>query len=74
MAALIRVSIDAYKKKAKLDISKNPGITATLYNLGNPEARAVRHARSGRRYPRENYYGWFVNKHEKELREIVKKW
>ncbi len=31
MAASIRRSIDAYKKIAGVDISKNPGLTATLY-------------------------------------------
>lgn len=74
MAASIRTAIDAYKDIASRDISKNPGITATLYNLGNPDVRASAFKRSGRKYPRENYYGWFVNKHEKELREIVKAW
>lgn len=74
MAASIRTSIDAYKNIASRDISKNPGITATLYNLGNPDVRASAFKRSGRKYPRENYYGWFVNKNEKELREIVEAW
>ena len=35
MAASIRISIDLYKSIAHVDISKNPGITATLYNIGN---------------------------------------
>lgn len=74
MAASIRTSIDYYKTTGKVDISKNPGITATLYNLGNPDSRAAAFKRSGRKYPRENYYGWFVNKHEKELRAIIEKW
>lgn len=74
MAASIHTAIDAYKKTGRVDISKNPGITATLYNLGNPDIRAAKFKRSGRKYPRENYYGWFVNKHEKELRAIVEKW
>ncbi len=34
MAALIRKSIDEYRSVAGMDISKNPGITATLYNVG----------------------------------------
>jgi hypothetical protein len=74
MAASIRVSIDEYKKAGRVDISKNPGLTATLYNLGKPDERARKFRRSGRKYPRENYYGWFVNKHEKELRSIIAKW
>lgn len=79
VAAIIRSSIDAYKSKAKMDISENPGVTATLFNLGNPYGRASRlykrnisQLRGGGRlsYPRENYYGWFVNSKEEELRQI----
>ena len=38
--ATLKKSIDAYAEIAGFDISQNPGITATLYNVGNPEARA----------------------------------
>jgi hypothetical protein len=34
MAAIIRHAIDSYRDIAGMDISENPGITATLYNLG----------------------------------------
>ncbi|TGV48409.1 DUF1402 family protein, partial [Mesorhizobium sp. M2D.F.Ca.ET.160.01.1.1] len=40
VAATIRKSIDAYRNIASFDISRNPGLTATLYNVGNPEQRA----------------------------------
>ena len=40
VAAALKKSIDAYSQIAGFDISQNPGITATLYNVGNPEARA----------------------------------
>ncbi|TIL43222.1 MAG: DUF1402 family protein, partial [Mesorhizobium sp.] len=40
VAATIRKSIDAYQSIAGFDISGNPGITSTLYNVGNPEQRA----------------------------------
>ncbi|TKD03472.1 MAG: DUF1402 family protein, partial [Mesorhizobium sp.] len=40
VAATIRKSIDAYQSIAGFDISDNPGITSTLYNVGNPEQRA----------------------------------
>ena len=40
VAAALKKSIDAYRQIAGFDISQNPGITATLYNVGNPEARA----------------------------------
>ena len=42
MAAVIRNSIDVYARTAGVDISGNPGITATLYNLGKVEQRAPR--------------------------------
>ena len=68
VAATIRSSIDAYRA-AGFDISGNPGITATLYNLGNPAARAAATRAKGR-VPRENYYGWLVNEKEAELRAL----
>ncbi len=79
VAATIRKSIDAYRDIADFDISKNPGITATLYNVGNPEARARalnaenrKRAAQGQaaRLPQENYYGWFVNDRLDELKEL----
>ncbi|BCJ90686.1 hypothetical protein IZ6_14210 [Terrihabitans soli] len=70
MAASIHSSIEDYKTIARLDISKNPGITATLYNIGGSEERArTLRARGG--LPEENYFGWFVNSKIKELRALV---
>lgn len=80
MAASIANSIDAYKNLAGFDISGNPGITATLYNVGNASRRAAdlaaenekRRKRGQKpRPPTENYYGWLVNEHEDELRDII---
>lgn len=76
MAAAIRSDIDDYRSIAGFDISGNPGITATLYNVGEATARARKLARingrkGGKRLPEENYYGWLVNAHEDELREII---
>ena len=75
MAASIRQSIDAYKKVAGVDISKNPGITATLYNVGNPFARAAaykaRRTSGGGQWPEENYYGWLVNDKLAELKGLL---
>ena len=68
VAATIRASIDAYAAKG-YDISNNPGITATLYNLGRPHARAAATRAKGA-LPRENYYGWLVNEKEAELRAL----
>ena len=74
MAASIRHSIDAYKSIAGMDISDNPGITSTLYNVGNPDQRAAALAARNKggavQWPEENYYGWLVNDKIDELRAI----
>jgi hypothetical protein len=79
VAATLRKSIDAYRRIAGFDISGNPGITATLYNVGDPEGRAralkaenaARASRGeARRLPEENYYGWLVNDKLDELRGL----
>ncbi|TAN09557.1 MAG: DUF1402 family protein [Rhizobiaceae bacterium] len=70
IAAILRKAIDAYRTIAGFDISQNPGITATLYNVGNPVGRAealkrenAERAARGEapKLPEENYYGWLVN-------------
>ncbi len=79
MAAVLRHAIDAYKAIAGFDISRNPGVTATLYNLGNVTARAralrannAKRRAAGKkpRLPQENYYGWLVNEKERDLRAL----
>lgn len=79
VAAVLKTSIDAYHKIAGFDISKNPGITATLYNIGNPEQRAQTLAAENRkrrsagqapRLPQENYYGWLINDRQAELQKL----
>ena len=80
MAAVIRTSIDAYQDIAGFDISNNPGLTATLYNLGDVRnrARTLATKNTSRRasgksiiLPMENYYGWLVNEKEAELRSLL---
>lgn len=80
MAAIIRYAIDNYRISAHFDISKNPGITATLYNLGHTSSRARRLYRSnlkrlqrgqGLDLPDVNYYGWLINDKEDELRSLL---
>ncbi|WP_434064185.1 DUF1402 family protein [Pararhizobium gei] len=75
MAASIRQSIDAYKSIAGVDISGNPGITATLYNIGNPDQRAAAFAAKSSdgsaQWPEENYYGWLVNAKLAELKALL---
>ncbi|MBZ3693813.1 DUF1402 family protein [Phyllobacterium calauticae] len=79
MAATIRESIDVYRRVADFDISKNPGITATLYNTGGADARARALAKTnaGRaatgqppQLPEENYYGWLVNNKLDQLKAL----
>jgi Protein of unknown function (DUF1402) len=79
MAATIVDSIDTYKKIAGVDISKNPGLTATLYNLGDPSARAETLANENKqlsqegkaeKLPQENYYGWLVNDKIEDLKAL----
>lgn len=72
MAASIRMSIEEYRKIAGVDISKNPGITATLYNVGNPRERAYElKARGAGVLPEENYYGWLINDKLAELQGLL---
>ncbi len=70
MAAVIRISIDAYAAIAGYDISTNPGITSTLYNLGDVRQRAAA-LKKRKGVPEENYYGWLVNDKLSELQALV---
>lgn len=79
VAATIKYSIDSYKSIAGFDISKNPGITATLYNVGDPRARAsalkaenAKRKKAGKaaKLPEENYYGWLVNDKIDDLKAL----
>ncbi len=61
VAAALRKSIDSYAEIAGFDISQNPGITATLYNIGNPDLRKpiakARKRRNARRAARPPFPG-----------------
>lgn len=79
VAATLKKAINAYLVIADFDISRNPGITATLYNTGNPEMRArilrqenAKRAAAGEepKLPEENYYGWLVNDRIADLRSL----
>ena len=75
IAAIVRDAIDAYAAPG-FDISKNPGITATLYNVGQPRRRAAELRQaiasgSNRKYPVENYYGWLINEKLDDLEGIL---
>ena len=80
VAATLKTSIDAYRDIAGFDISQNPGITATLYNVGNPGSARLRaegaKTQSAQpqgeapKLPEENYYGWLVNDKLPELQAL----
>ncbi|WP_454852975.1 DUF1402 family protein [Rhizobium binxianense] len=76
VAASIRKSIDDYREIAGMDISNNPGLTATLYNVGNSRRRAALLAARNRAsgtviWPEENYYGWLINDKLDELESLL---
>lgn len=80
MAAVLRTAINDYQTIAGFDISNNPGLTATLYNLGGTKARATALAQDNKkrsaagktpRWPQENYYGWLVNDRVDTLRGLL---
>ncbi|MQB43290.1 DUF1402 family protein [Rhizobium sp. ICMP 5592] len=75
IAAIIRDAIEAYRDQG-FDISDNPGLTATLYNVGQPRRRALALRQDadkpgGRKLPEENYYGWLVNEKLTELQGLL---
>ena len=81
MAATIKSAMAAYRDIAGMDISNNPGITATLYNLGGARERATSLASENRRraaageamkLPEENYYGWLANDKLAELKAAIR--
>lgn len=82
IAANVRLMIDTYKTKAGFDISKNPGIVASLYNLGGEGGRATNlyknnlvSLKSGKlTYPLENYYGFYINLKEEVIRDAYARW
>lgn len=75
MAAVLRKAIDDYRTYAGMDISGNPGITATLFNVGDSLRRAKalgrKNAGGGRVLPEENYYGWLINEKLPELEALL---
>ncbi len=80
IAATIRLAISNYRRIANFDISRNPGVVATLYNLGHVRNKAYAlyrknlkrlKARKKLAYPEVNYYGWFVNARQKDLEKLL---
>ena len=76
IAATLEAAIDDYRDIAGFDISHNPGVTATLYNIGDSAGHArdlaARNRKAGKIiWPEENYYGWIINDKEDELRTLL---
>ena len=82
VAASVVASITNYKKYAQFDISNNIGVIATLYNLGDEKKRAIdlyeknqnlRKENKSIVFPVENFYGWYMNKKENEIKVLFHK-
>lgn len=75
MAAVIRKSIDDYRQIADVDISGNPGVTATLFDIGGSQQRAralaAKRSSGAANWPEENYYGWLINDRLDELEPLL---
>lgn len=78
IAATLGRSVYAYRKYARVDIANNLGLLATIFNVGYEVRRAAQLQRENTfakeakwRLPRENYFGYFANEHEKEIRALV---
>jgi hypothetical protein len=80
VAATVVASIANYKEYANFDISNNIGVIATLYNLGNEKIRAQKLCKIDECLlkenkkiilPTENFYGWYMNKKENEIKQLV---
>lgn len=78
VAATLGRSVFAYRKFARIDISGNLGLQATLFNVGYEVNRALSLQNANVfakppnwQLPRENYFGYFANEHEKEIRALV---
>lgn len=71
IAAMAYVSIHVYKSVASVDISQNPGLTTTLYNLGDEYQRAYMASTRGGT-PQVNFMGWYINHFEDSMNNYLK--
>jgi hypothetical protein len=68
-AAILRAAQDEYAKNG-FDISKEPEILTTVFNLGKFKEKAAA-AASEKREPRPNYFGFYVQKNMNLLEETI---
>lgn len=82
VSATVVATIVNYKKYANFDISHNIGVIATLYNLGDEKKRANQLNKKNEillkenkeiLYPKENFYGWYMNKKEEDIKNLLRK-
>ncbi len=80
-AATIKKSIQAYAQIARFDISNNPGVVATLYNIGNERFHAKNRQRDNLRRiqnnqslstPESNSFGRWVLQNQGIIREAIR--
>ena len=73
IAAYLRYAADTYKEIADVDISNDSAILATLYNIGKVEihARNLSKKPVEERIPRVNYFGWYLETIEKDVKKVV---
>ncbi len=71
IAAMAHTSITVYKQVAGVDISQNPGLSTTLYNLGDEYQRAYMNTVRGGD-PQVNFMGWYVNYFEEAITNYLK--
>lgn len=75
IGAMIYTSINIYRQFARVDISHNPGLTTTLYNLGDEYQRAFYFNEIKKQdpsaLPQVNYMGWYINKFSSEIRQFI---
>ncbi len=76
VAANAVMSVQVYKLISGVDISQNPGLTTTLYNVGDEYKRAYmlnqQRLTDPGIMPQVNYMGWYVNKYESTLRSYLR--
>ncbi len=68
-AGILQDAIDRYQEFG-FDIRSRPDLQCTLYNIGQPKARAKRALKEARQ-PELNYFGFFVNKYYNEIRDTI---
>lgn len=82
VAANARLMIDRYMAGAGFNIGRNPGVIASLYNLGGEGKRAsdlykrnLVSLKAGKlTLPLENYYGFYMNEKESLMRQAFDLW